>query len=242
MMESSIIVHSKTWRNSVAVCKRSYLIPRTRPFQIHPTLSSLQSSLISDDIIITPSCMTTFLTSAVPNFDGSTIRDPVVVSSLYWGNLWNSITTWLFTQLVVGIVISFVLIISNSQLISLGEYISNQKAHWLNQDTKEAFPSTAKVKPWRFDTSIYTKPDRVVKLGLCIAIDLLGSLSEFIPIVVATICWIIETYFEDSEVAKALQIGLYARKLDWIFLKKTVVVYYLNTESNGFSGATIVSW
>jgi hypothetical protein len=220
--------------------------------------SSLKACLLSDDSHLFTS-YTTLLTSAVPIFDGSTIRDPVVNSSLYWSNLWHGITAWLLTQLIVGIVASIALVFSTSQVIALGEYFSRQTNRWLSTENKsrniDNDLSSSIIKPWTINTTIYQRPDRVVKLALCIVIDLLGSLSEVIPVLgevldllwapiaaytlrslyagsnvifiiefmeeilpfsdlipFATICWIIETYFDDSELAKALQIGSFERK------------------------------
>lgn len=257
MTRSSCFCHTK--RNFD--CNRSY--PSTSKYLPSSKLPSSSSYLQAATNLADEShAITSFLTSAVPVFDGSTIREPVVVSSLYWNNLWHGISTWILTQIIVGAVVSIILVFTTSQVIALGEYISAQTNRWaiMNNRVEDKSQSTdnssqSNVQPWSINTTIYKRPDRVVKLALCIAIDLLGSISELIPVLgelfdllwapiaaytlrslyagsnvifvlefieeilpfsdlipLATICWIVETYFDDSEVAKALQIGMYARK------------------------------
>ena len=134
-----------------------------------------------------PLASTSFVISAVPVFDGSTIHDPVVVSSLYWSNIWHGFNTWFLTQFIVGIVASIALVFSTSQLIALGEYISAQTNRLL--DNRENNPSVVDI-PYK-PSSTNTKLDRVIKLAVCIAIDLTGSISELVPVLggVLDILW-----------------------------------------------------
>jgi len=216
-----------------------------------PTSFQLFQLSVKSDILTESSAL---ILAKVPVFDGSSIHDPVVVSSLYWSNLWHGISTWLLTQFFVGIFASIVLVFSTSQLIALGEYISLQTNRVFLKEKNPLISKDSSLKLWSPITTNNT-PDRVVKLALCIVIDLLGSVSELIPflgevfdvlwapiaaytlrslyadsniifvlefmeeilpftdfIPLATLCWIIETYYDDSEIAKALKIGKYARK------------------------------
>ena len=59
-------------------------------------------------------------------FDGSSIVDPVVVSSVFWSSLKARILSIIIGQLVATVVVSLLALLFSSQLVALSNYVSEQ--------------------------------------------------------------------------------------------------------------------
>mmetsp|Transcript_20739 Transcript_20739/g.31388 ORF Transcript_20739/g.31388 Transcript_20739/m.31388 type:complete len:255 (-) Transcript_20739:716-1480(-) len=189
---------------------------------------------------------TSSILTSVEVFDGSTIVDPVVVSNVFWNSLKAKILALVIAQLLAAV--AFVLLSSYfaSQISTIGDFVSNYlfKDEGSNKDFIKAtdLPSTrlSAVSP------------NFGKLLICLAIDVIGSSSEIVPILgelsdvvyapiaaillrslyggsnvvfalefaeeilpftdvlpLATICWVVDTFAGDSDLACLLQVGNY---------------------------------
>jgi hypothetical protein len=189
--------------------------------------------------------------TAVEVFDGSTLVDPVVVSNVFWASLQAKILTFVLGQVAATLVFSFLLSIASAQISKAADFVSskifpdtssNRNPPNIQVPRELRDPSTAR-------TAI--QPD-LGKLLLCIAIDVIGTSSELVPLLgeltdivtapiaglvlrslfggsnilfflefteeilpftdilpLATMCWVIDTFFGDTDLAKLLQLGRY---------------------------------
>jgi len=215
----------------------------TRPRRRVPT-SELK--LIPNGDFITTG--TTFWTCAgVEVFDGSQIVDPVVVSGAFWGSLQTKIVSLVIGQILAAAVFSILLTVFATQMSKLATFVSGQ----IFKDSNNQQQQGIKIPPELRDKSTVVQPD-FVKLLACIAIDIVGSSSELIPVLgevtdivwapiagillrqlygsnlllglefleeilpltdvlpLCTLCWVVDTFFGDSQVAKILQLGQYS--------------------------------
>jgi hypothetical protein len=186
------------------------------------------------------------LLNAVEYFDGSSIVDPVVVSSVFWNSLLSKLTSFIIGQVLAVIVFGIILSLASTQIAKVGEWVSNE---------------LLKSKPNQGQRLNTPKPININNLGqadfkklfFCIAIDVIGTSSELLPILgevtdivwapiaalalrslygsnvvlvlefveeilpftdilpLATICWVVDTFSPDSDIAKLLQLGRYSR-------------------------------
>lgn len=96
------------------------------------SVQPLQMMDISDSIhMVTTSTSTytnyfsnNFLTTAVETFDGSTIADPVVVSSVFWSSLQTKIISVIIGQILATIVFAGLSFVVSTQLTNIGDYLS----------------------------------------------------------------------------------------------------------------------
>lgn len=201
---------------------------------------------------------------AVEVFDGSTVLDPVVVSSVFWSSLKTKILSVLVGQVIATAVVGLLTFFFSSQLVAFGNYVSQKGLVFLKDQDKDKDKDMDRDKDWSTNAGsnavsttsrsqmIARSPD-VGKLLLCLVIDILGTSSELIPFVgeltdvayaplaafalrylfqgsnvifalefveeilpftdvlpLATLCWILETYFGETDIAKLLQIGTYS--------------------------------
>jgi hypothetical protein len=63
---------------------------------------------------------------AVEVFDGSTILDPVVVSTVFWSSLKAKILSVLVGQLIATAAVGFLTFIFSSQLVAFGNFVSQE--------------------------------------------------------------------------------------------------------------------
>ncbi len=66
------------------------------------------------------------LITAVETFDGSTIADPVVVSSVFWSSLQTRIVSVIIGQILATIVFSALCFVVSTQLTNIGDYVSEK--------------------------------------------------------------------------------------------------------------------
>jgi hypothetical protein len=187
---------------------------------------------------------------SVDLFDGSSIVDPVVVSGSFWSSLQRQLLSVILGQLVAAVVFTLLASLFAAQLSSLREFVLSK----FGSGTSSSNSNNNINKEFiRADSSEYRRatvqPD-FGKLLICIAIDLVGSSSELIPILgeltdivtaplaatllqnqfggskvvfflefaeeilpftdvipFATLCWVIDTYFPESDIAGVFQLG-----------------------------------
>lgn len=114
------------------------------------------------------------LLTAFDTFDGSTIVDPVVVSNTFWGTLGAKILSLIIGQIIATVVFSVVVSIAASQLSGIAERTSKGIVE------KILGPPPPKL---RMPPPEGTPTIDLQKLVFCLAIDILGTSSEFLPIV-----------------------------------------------------------
>lgn len=182
------------------------------------------------------------LLSAYETFDASELTDTVVVSNSFWSSLSSKLPALIFAEVLASV--TFLVI--TSILISQGRFLLDVTS---NNNTSKKTP--------RSELSI-----DLSKLLLCIAIDVLGSANEAIPVVgevvdviyapiaalllrqlfqgsnvvfllefveeilpftdvlpLATICWVVESFFGSSGFAQILRIGDYSPEKTMRFKK-----------------------
>lgn len=125
----------------------------------------------------------TLLNGVIETFDGSSIVDPVVVSDAFWTTLGAKITSLILGQLLATIVFTMVLSLAATQLSGIFDRATKGFVETI-------FGQSQKKKlriPNDIDTAVassQTKPTiDLQKLAICLAIDVLGSSSELLPIV-----------------------------------------------------------
>mmetsp|Transcript_16137 Transcript_16137/g.30485 ORF Transcript_16137/g.30485 Transcript_16137/m.30485 type:complete len:331 (-) Transcript_16137:1384-2376(-) len=215
---------------------------------LHTSSFPLLGMISEEQSIVQSGCSSIW--QAVEVFDGSSIVDPVVVSTVFWSSLKTKIVSILIGQLVATAVVGLLTFIFSTQLVAFGNYVSKQIF-----SSKEGGDSSSSVRERKELNAnpIIPSPKitpNIGKLLLCLLIDIVGTSSEFIPLVgelsdfayapfaafalrylfqgsnvifalefveeflpftdilpLATLCWILETYFANSDIAKLLQIG-----------------------------------
>jgi len=198
--------------------------------------------------------LSSITTSVVEVFDGSTIVDPVVVSDVFWTSLKGKFLALLIGQVLAAIAFAIITSVAASQISKLGSWVSSSVFAATND--KES-PRTSPVtnKPFIRADQKPIAPD-FSKLLVCLAIDVLGTSSEIVPVLgeftdiiyapiaasllrslygsnvifalefaeeilpftdiipLATLCWVVDTFFADSDVARTLQLGSYRNNVD----------------------------
>jgi hypothetical protein len=193
--------------------------------------------------------------TAVEVFDGSTIVDPVIVSNVFWASLQAKILTFVLGQVAATLVFCFLLSIASAQISKAADFVSSKifpDAASSNRNPPNIqVPRELRDKPPTGAARSTIQPD-FGKLLICIAIDVIGTSSELVPILgeltdvvsapiaglvlrslfggsnilfflefteeilpftdilpLATMCWVIDTFFGDTDLAKLLQLGRY---------------------------------
>ena len=90
--------------------------PRHQLSSKHPSTSLLMIDPIDSNTILT----------AVETFDGGTIVDPVVVSSVFWSSLQTKIISVFIGQILATIVFAGLSFVVSTQLTSIGNYVSEK--------------------------------------------------------------------------------------------------------------------
>ena len=62
--------------------------------------------------------------TAVETFDGSTIADPIVVSSVFWSSLSSKIISVILGQVLASIVFAALSYLVSTQFTKIGDYVS----------------------------------------------------------------------------------------------------------------------
>lgn len=117
-------------------------------------------------------------TAVVEVFDGTTVVDPVVVSNVFWTGLSSKLLSLLVGQFLASVVFIFLVKAASSQVSKLGETVAKTIGDtFMQQETGGLKKQISEV-----DLS---------KLALCIAIDIVGSASEVVPIVgeISDVAW-----------------------------------------------------
>lgn len=243
--------HSRNCLPPPTLAFSSTLTGNTIYHQSQAPSSSVSSLQMLPDIF-----ESTSLLQAVEVFDGSTI-DPVVVSNVYWSSLTGKIIAVIIGQVLATITFSILAFFLSSQLKNLGDFVSKTVFNDLSDKMGTKNSSSSEFGSARTNNEVSnqaqssTSSSKVIepdisKLLLCIAIDVIGTSSELVPILgeltdvawapiaaltlknifgsnvifalefaeeilpftdilpLATICWVIQTYYSDSDVAKAL--------------------------------------
>ena len=121
---------------------------------------------------------TSSILTAVEVFDGSTIVDPVVVSDVFWTSLKSKILAVVIGQILATIVFGFLASFLASQLSQLGDFVSKT----LFSSSSTTASSETETKTFIKASDIVAPPPDFGKLLICLAIDVIGSSSELIPI------------------------------------------------------------
>lgn len=217
----------------------------TRHFCKSASVPVSTTMMLPDDAFTTSASFSSSLvTSAVEFFDGSTIVDPVVVSNVFWTTLKAKLIWLVVGQLIAVAVFAILASVAASQMSTI---LDNITSAFPLPDINRNQPKRLEVPP---ELSGRRQPNWT-KLAVCIAIDVIGSSSEVIPLVgelsdilyapiaatilrslygsnivfalefieeilpftdilpLATICWVVDTFAADSDLAKLLKIGQY---------------------------------
>jgi hypothetical protein len=134
----------------------------------------------------------TFLLSGVEVFDGSSIVDPVVVSSSFWNSLQRQILSVVIGNILAAVVFGLLASFFASQLSNIRDYfMTNVVSSFMNNDGKTDSGVNNNNnninnsnKPFvKADSPQYKAQPDFGKLLICLAIDVVGSSSELLPIV-----------------------------------------------------------
>ena len=129
--------------------------------------------------------------TAVDVFDGSSIVDPVVVSDVFWTSLKAKIIAVIIGQALAGIAFAVFSSFVASQISQMGDFVSKQ----VFKSSSSSSPSPAsndRSQQREFIKATQQKQQQQQgatavnadfgKLLLCIAVDIIGSSSELIPV------------------------------------------------------------
>ncbi len=213
------------------------------------------TSLPSNRLHLLPPNFGSDLLLSVDVFDGSSIVDPVVVSSSFWNTLQRQIISVILGQVLAAIVFTVVASFFASQLSNFRDFfVLKFLSETPSFNNKEFIKADSPKYYERVTQKASVSPD-YGKLLICLAIDLIGSSSELIPILgeftdiltapiaatllqnlfggskiifffelteeilpftdiipFATLCWVVDTYFPDSDIASVFQLGQFNAK------------------------------
>uniref|UniRef100_A0A7S2XSI7 Uncharacterized protein n=1 Tax=Attheya septentrionalis TaxID=420275 RepID=A0A7S2XSI7_9STRA len=213
--------------------------------------------------VVPPENFASSMWTAVETFDGSTIVDPVVVSNVFWAGLKGKIISVIIGQLLAALAFAALASVVANQLPSFLTSLRNDTTTFLDTDDDDSQmrKTNTPQETLNYQQRRAISPD-LGKLALSIAIDVIGSSSELVPVFgevtdviwapiaglalrslyggtnnilfalefaeeilpftdilpLATVCWVIETFYGNTSVAKALQIG------DFDARRKTITI------------------
>lgn len=119
-----------------------------------------------------------FIVAAVEIFDGSTIVDPVVVSDVFWASLQGKIIAVVIGQVLATIVFGVLSWFLASQISKIVDRFTNS----VFKETSSTTDPPSKFRKANEIPSFYRSPPDFGKLLICLAIDVIGSSSEIVPI------------------------------------------------------------
>lgn len=131
------------------------------------------------------------LMTSLETFDGSSVVDPVVISSTFWSALGTKLISLLIGQLLATIVFSVVVSIAASQLSGVLDRINKGVLEKIMgppppprrpSSTTTNTIATRTITPDGYNNKNNRNID-LPKLAICLAIDVLGSASELVPLV-----------------------------------------------------------
>jgi len=226
-------------------------------------LSPTDLDVFADQISSLSSTLSSSMMLSVDVFDGSTIVDPVVVSSSFWRGLQSQVISALLGQFLAAIVFSIVVSFFGSQLTNVKDFVLGKVQQQITADDRNSFikatdlpKTTTTMEYTTTSSSSSSRPDinpDFGKLLICVAIDIIGSSSELVPLLgevsdlvwapiaatilqnlfesnrvlfflelteeilpltdiipLATLAWVVDTYFGDSNIAELLNLGIYS--------------------------------
>jgi hypothetical protein len=212
-------------------------LPATTAFAPRALTKNAQVVLLRHGM--TPFESSSLLTSAFEYFDGSEIVDPVVVSNVFWAGLQNRFLSFVIGQLLAVAAFAIITSLASQQITGAGEWASDKifnKPKGLQVPASQRAvqkPDIFKLLVCVAIDVIGTSSELVPLLGEVsdivwapIAALILRSLfggsntvlvlefaEEILPFTdilpLATICWVVDTFLTDSNVAKLLQLGIY---------------------------------
>jgi hypothetical protein len=130
---------------------------------------------------------TTLHVSVVEVFDGSSIVDPVVISTSFWSALQRQILSVIIGQIFAAIVFAILASVLAPQISSFRDFIlskfttTNENEN--NTSSSSGSGALSTPKPFIKADSINVRPEPDFgKLLICLLIDLVGVSSEAVPI------------------------------------------------------------
>ena len=136
---------------------------------------------VDNDLVSLANSMasSSFHLSAVEVFDGSSIVDPVVVSSSFWSGLQRQILSVILGQFIASIVFGILASILAPQISALRDTVLSKISGSGSTNQKSEAPPKKFIKA---DSIIRPEPN-FGKLLICLLIDIVGTSSEALPIV-----------------------------------------------------------
>jgi hypothetical protein len=120
-----------------------------------------------------------FHMSAVEVFDGSSIVNPVVVSSSFWSGLQRQFLSVILGQFIASVVFAILASILAPQLSALRDAVLSKFTNNDSANNNSQMPTKTFIKA---DSIVRPAPD-FGKLLICLLIDIIGASSEALPIV-----------------------------------------------------------
>jgi len=141
---------------------------------IHMIPHVIDTSLLTDTM-----ATSAFHLSAVEVFDGSSIVDPVVVSSNFWSSLQRQLLSVILGQLIASVVFAILVTVLAPQLVIVRDMVIAKITNINNDGNDNATPSKTFIKA---DSIVRPAPD-FGKLLICLLVDIIGTSSEALPVV-----------------------------------------------------------
>jgi hypothetical protein len=151
---------------AVFVASSAFTFPNQKSAMIHNTFEGRTSNLR-----MLPDASS--LLTAVEVFDGSTIVDPVVVSTVFWSSLKAKFLAVVIGQVLAAVAFAILSTFLASQISQAGDFVS-----------QKLFPSDSATPRKTFikATELPKADADFGKLFICLAIDVIGASSELVPI------------------------------------------------------------
>lgn len=187
-------------------------------------------------------------TAVIEYFDGSSVVDSAVVSQTFWNGLQSRIISFALGNLFAVVAFSIFTSVAAPSIMKAGDWVS--LVFSANKEPKlQVRPVSERPRERKYYN---LPPPDFSRLLICVAIDIIGSSNELVPVVgevvdviwaplaatllrslfggsnvililefaeeilpftdilpLATICWVVDTFLVDSELAKLLQLGIY---------------------------------
>lgn len=196
------------------------------------------------------------LTSVVEYFDGSEVIDPVVISNSFSAGMQSRFVSFIIGQLLAAATFAAIASVASQQISRAGEWVTDNFLK-NGSSSQQQQPLQNNSPPNGGSNFVAIRKPDFTKLLICVAIDIIGTSSELIPILgevtdvvwapiaalllrslyggsnvllvlefaeeilpvtdilpLATICWVVDTFFPASDLAKLLQLGVY--RLDYL--------------------------
>jgi hypothetical protein len=126
---------------------------------------------------------TTLHLSVVEIFDGSSIVDPVVISTSFWSALQRQILSVILGQIFAAVVFSILASFLAPQISSFRDFILSKFTSNGNENNTSSSSGASSTKPFIKADSIIVRPEPDFgKLIICLLIDIIGVSSEAVPI------------------------------------------------------------